>query len=138
MSEKINISTSAFNKLFETHMKQSSEEAIRELFRMVIETAGSRMSELIDYLDDPKAFIHPEHKCQLGSTIIVDKDAMYSSEKKHYEENNLLIDNKWFTATVISFNFIKSDYIIVEYPNEKNKLVKREIYGSYINNEKLL
>ena len=106
MSDKINIRKSAFTKLFETHMKNASEESISELLHMVVDATGSRVDDLIEYLDNPKEFIHPEYKCSIGSTVLVDKDAMYSSEKKHYEENNLLVDEKWFTATIVSFNFI--------------------------------
>jgi len=138
MSDKINIRKSAFTKLFETHMKNASEESIRELLRMVVDATGSKMDDLIEYLDDPKGFVHPEYECSIGSTVLIDKDVMYSNEKKHYEENNLLVDEKWFTATIVSFNFIKGDYFVVEYLNENDKLIKNEVYYSYLNKENLL
>ena len=138
MSDKLTIRTSAFTKLFETHMKNASEESIRELLHMVVDATGSRVGDLIEYLDDPKGFVHPEYKCSIGSTVLIDKDVMYSNERKHYEENNLLVDEKWFTATIVSFNFIKGDYFEVEYLDENDKLRKNEVYHGYLNKENLL
>jgi hypothetical protein len=139
MSNKtVKIDTNALAKLLQKHFKDASKESMNNLFDMVIRSAGDKTGNLINYLENPAKYIDPESNASIGSTILVDKTCLWSTVSKYYEDNNLLIDDKWFSATVIGFNFLKSDCIEIKYPDHNGKSETREIYPSYINKENLL